>query len=68
MGSPNCPFCFDPLKLETVSYKSDALLRKSDLRSDFYICNKCKKYWPRHAAVMRSTARDGVKPKPKKGM
>jgi len=50
--------------LRVFSYKSDKLLKRSDLRGTFWVCYACRKHWPRSAAIMRETARDGVKPKP----
>lgn len=67
-ANPGCPFCGGILKLKPLNWKSDEMLKKPDLRDDFYICYRCQKYWPRQAAIMKETARDGTKPKPKRGL
>lgn len=68
MANPGCPFCGGILKLKTLNWKSDEILRKPDSKGDFYICYPCGKHWPRNAAIMKETARDGVKPEPKRGL
>jgi len=69
MDNPSCPFgCGTVLRLEVHDWRSSETLKKPDLQGHFYVCHSCKKHWPRSAAIMRVTARDGLKPKPKKGL
>ena len=64
MGNPFCPFCGGVLKLETLKIPEEVGPPKTI--ADFYVCHKDKKHWFRHASIMKETAIDGVKPKPRK--
>lgn len=68
MGSPDCPFCGRALKLEEHKLFEETLTSKNRAYGigKFYICHRCKKYWSRGAAIMKVTARNGVKPKARK--
>ena len=62
--NPKCPF--NPshtLKLETLNiWEVPPMGKRSSLgRGAFYVCHRCGKHWPRSAALVKATARDGVK-------
>ena len=67
--NPECPFgCGITLKLRFFSVPPEEERgRILWTRERHYVCDRCKKHWPRNSAIMRETARDGDRPKGAKG-
>ena len=67
--NPSCPF--NPghlLRLRTFSVPpQEERGRILWTQERHYVCDGCGKHWPRKAAIMRETARDGDRPKGAKG-
>ena len=61
--NPSCPFCDHLLVLETHSYTTYQPSKQNESRADFYTCYPCKRHWPRQAAIMKVTAREGIEPR-----
>ena len=67
--NPSCPF--NPahvLRLRTFSVPPEEERgRILWTRERHYVCDRCKKHWPRGAVISRETARDEDRPKGARG-